>query len=507
MSAAPDLLPRDEHNRALLANVHPSDWTNPVPAGRYNLVVLGAGTAGLVSAAGAAGVGAKVALIEKNLMGGDCLNVGCVPSKALLRSAHAFSEVNDAGRFGVEVPGGTRVDFGAVMERMREVRARISPLDSAERFRDELGIDVFFGAGRFVANDQIEVEGQRLEFARAVIATGARALGPPIPGLAEAGYLTNETVFELTELPRRLLVVGGGPIGCELSQAFRRFGSEVTLVEMGPQFLPREDPDAAQTLLEAFRNDGIDVRCSTKLVAVEGSGDEKRATLEGPDGTQQTLAADAILIGVGRAPNVDGIGLQDAGVVYEPSGVEVDDRLRTTNRRIYACGDVCMKHKFTHAADFAARAVIQNALFFGREKLSSLQVPWCTYTDPEIAHVGLYAREAAEQGIEIDTYLQEFADIDRAIAEGAEQGFVKIHTRKGKDEIVGATIVNRHAGEMISEISVAMAAGMGLGRLAKVIHPYPTQAEAIRKLGDAYNRTRLTPTVARLFERILAWRR
>jgi pyruvate/2-oxoglutarate dehydrogenase complex dihydrolipoamide dehydrogenase (E3) component len=465
-----------------------------------------------VTAAGAAGLGARVALVERHLMGGDCLNVGCVPSKALLRSAHAMAEVRDAGRLGVRVGEDPSIDFPAVMERMRELRARISALDSATRFQHELGVDVFLGEARFGGGDIVEVGDQRLRFARAVIASGARAIVPPIPGLAEAGFLTNETVFELTELPRRLLVLGGGPIGCELAQAFRRFGSEVTLVEMASQFLGREDPDAAAVLRASLERDGVDLRLDTSLVRVEsdpagGRGGEKRAVLERA-GESQTLVADAILVGVGRAPNIEGLGLDAVGVASERSGVVVDDRLRTTNRRIYACGDVCMAYKFTHAADFAARTVIQNALFFGRNKLSTLTIPWCTYTDPEIAHVGLYEHEAAARGIEVDSYVQEFAHIDRAIAEGVDDGgFVKIHTAKGKDRILGATIVNRHAGEMISEISVAMAAGMGLGRLASVIHPYPTQAEAIRKLGDAFNRTRLTPTVAKLFDRVLAWRR
>lgn len=502
-----DILPRDAHNEALLSNVHPPDWSNPVPDGRYNLVVIGAGTAGLVAAAGAAGVGAKVALIERHLMGGDCLNVGCIPSKALLQSAHAAASARNSARFGVRLGGEVSVDFGAVMERMREIRQRISPLDSAKRFRDELGVDVYFGDAAFTANSTVRVGDSDLQYARAVIATGARAVVPPIPGLAEAGFLTNDTVFELTELPKRLLVIGGGPIGCELAQAFQRFGSDVTIVEMAPQFLVREDPDAAAVLLDALKADGIDVRLETGLTRVEaGEADTKRAVLERA-GTTETLEVDAILVGVGRAPNVESLGLEQAGVAFESTGVQIDDQLRTTNKHIYACGDVCMQDKFTHAADFAARTVIQNALFFGRGKLSSLTIPWSTYTDPEIAHVGLYERDAAERGIEIDTYIQEFADIDRSITEGIDTGFVKIHTEKGKDRIVGATIVHPQAGDLISEISVAMAAGLGLGKLARVIHPYPTQAEAIRKIGDQFNRTRLTPTVARLFERILSWRR
>jgi pyruvate/2-oxoglutarate dehydrogenase complex dihydrolipoamide dehydrogenase (E3) component len=504
------LQPLDEHNRALLENVHPPHWINPTPDGRYNLVVIGAGTAGLVSAAGAAGLGARVALVERALMGGDCLNVGCVPSKTLLRSAKLMGELRDAARLGVRVPDGAAADFPAVMERVRRVRAGISPHDSARRFRDELGVDVFLGDARFVGSRAVEVAGTTLTFSRAVIATGARALVPPIEGLVETGFLTNETVFSLTELPSRLAVVGGGPIGCELAQAFRRLGAEVTILEMGRQFLPREDPDAAGLLRASLERDGVAIRLECRLTRVASTGAGKELTFE-HNGSSETLVADEILVGVGRAPNVEGLGLEDAGIRADRQGVAVDDFLRTTNPRVYAAGDVCMAHKFTHAADFAARTVVQNALFsfgpFGRKRLSALTIPWCTYTDPEIAHVGLSEREAAERGIAIDTFVRQLADVDRARTDGEEDGFVKLHVRKGSDRILGGTVVARHAGELLGEVAVAMAAGLGLGRLASVIHPYPTQAEAIRQLGDAYNRTRLTPGVKRIFERILAWRR
>jgi len=491
-AAESEFLPRDRHNELLQSQVHPRDWENPQPASRYHLVVIGAGTAGLVTAAGAAGLGAKVALVERRWMGGDCLNVGCVPSKSLLRSAHAVGELRRAAELGVRVPPGAEVDFAAVMERMRAIRARIGTNDSVQRFRDELGVDVFLGQARFASDDAVEVDGKTLRFKKAVIATGARPWAPPIEGLEEAGYLTNESVFSLTELPRRLLVVGGGPIGCELAQAFRRFGSQVTLVELAPQFLGREDPDAARVLFESFQRDEIDVRLETTVTRVEKVGDERRVTLE-QAGKQETLSVDAILVGVGRVPNVEGLELERVGVETTRHGVVVNDHFRTTNRCIFAAGDICLAHKFTHTADFSARAVIQNALFLGRKKLDRAAIPWCTYTTPEIAHVGLYEHDAREQGHEVETFVRELSDVDRAIAEGDEEGFVKVHVKKGSDRILGATIVARHAGEMISEISVAMAAGMGLGKLASVIHPYPTQAEAIRQLGDAYNRTRLTP--------------
>ena len=500
------LEPRDGHNEALLANVHPPDWTNPQPAGRYNLVVVGAGTAGLVSAIGAAGLGARVALIERHLMGGDCLNVGCVPSKALLRAARAAADVARAGAMGVQVPPGTRVDFGAVMDRMRRLRARISRADAAARYRD-LGVDVYLGEARFAGPDTVTVDGRTLRFTRAVIATGARATAPPIPGLAEAGYLTNETVFSLTALPRRLAVIGAGPIGCELAQAFARFGAAVTLLEVAPRILLREDADAATRVAAALARDGIRTLTGCRIHRVEAASGARRLDVEAA-GQRETIEVDAVLVGAGRAPNVEGLGLEAAGVAYDTAaGVRVDDRLRTTNRRVYAAGDVCTAYRFTHHSDFQARIVIQNALFLGRAKASALTLPRCTYTDPEVASVGLGEAEAAERGVRLRTFMQELEEVDRAILDGETEGFVKIHVREGTDRIAGATIVARHAGEMVSEITLAMAHGVGLGAIARTIHPYPTQADAIRRLGDAYNRTRLTPLVKRLFAAWLRWNR
>jgi len=458
-------------------------------------------------------------------MGGDCLNSGCVPSKAMLRSAHAVGQIRDAADVGVHVPDtAIDIDFPKIMERLRRIRSRISKVDAARRFRDELGVDVFLGDACFGGRDSIEVAGATLRFKKAVIATGARVAGatlrfkkaviatgarpfvPPIPGVEEAGYYTNESIFSLTSLPEHLVVIGGGPIGCELAQSFACFGSQVTLVEAGTQFLSREDPDAALVLRAAFERDGIDVRLDTKVVEVETDTAGKLVTIES-DGKQEVLRASAILIGAGRVPNTENLGLETAGVEFDARGVVVDDYLRTSNKRIFAAGDICMSTKFTHAADFAARAVVQNALFVPSKKLSSLTIPWCTYTQPEIAHVGLYERDASRAGIEIDTFVREFSDVDRAIAEGDEGGFVKIHVQKGGDKIVGATIVARHAGDLISEISVAMAGSVGLSKLASVIHPYPTQAEAIRQIGDAYNRTKLTPVAARVLRSFFSWMR
>ncbi len=500
------LNPLDVHNRKLRDHVHPPQWTNPTPGGRYNLVVIGAGTAGLVTAAGAAGLGAKVALVERSLMGGDCLNVGCVPSKALIRCARAYAEARDAGEYGVSISGDVSVDFPAVMERMRRLRSNIAPHDSAKRF-SELGIDVFIGQAQFAKPGEVHVGDRVLKYARAVIATGARAADLPIPGLAEAGYLTNETVFSLTELPPRLAVIGAGPIGCEMAQSFARFGSQVTLIEATGQILPREDQDAAERVRASLERDGVRIVCGGKAADISRDGEERVITLD-CDGQKHEVRCDQILVGVGRAPNVEGLNLEAVGVDYDRrEGVKVDDRLRTSNRRIYAAGDVCSRFKFTHTADAMARIVIQNALFFGRAKVSDLVIPWCTYTDPEIAHVGLYADEAREQGIDLQTFTIELSNVDRAILDGEDEGLLKVHVKKGSDKIVGATLVASHAGDMISELTLAMTAGVGLGALAKTIHPYPTQAEVIKKAADAYSRTRLTPTVKKLFEKILAWRR
>ena len=507
MSVSSFALPEDGYNQSLVANVHPRDWTNPKPASSYNLVVLGGGTAGLITAAGAAGLGAKVALIEREHLGGDCLNIGCVPSKALIRAARAYADVRDAGQYGVEVPEGVRVNFPAVMERMRRLRAEISPNDSAARYRDELGVDVFLGDGRFVDSDTVEVDGKQLRFRRAVIATGARATPLPIPGLTESDYLTNETVFSLTELPKRLAVIGAGPIGCELAQTFARFGSQVTLLEVMPQILIREDKDAAALIQAALIRDGVSLVLGCNIKGLTQDGQDKVLNIE-TDGESQEVHVDEVLLGVGRAPNVEGLNLETVGVAFDTKqGVKVDDRLQTTNPRIYAAGDICSPYKFTHTADALARIVIQNTLFLGRAKSSTLTIPWCTYTDPEIAHVGLYEHEAEKQGFAIQTFTQELQYVDRAILESETAGFVKIHTKAGSDAIVGATIVARHAGEMISEITLAMVGGLGLGTLARTIHAYPTQAEAIKRAADAYNRTRLTPRVKSLFTKWLAWTR
>ncbi len=506
MEQKPLILPQDEYNTTLLNNVHPAGWKNPEPAECYNLVVLGAGTAGLVCAAGAAGLGAKVALIEQHLMGGDCLNTGCVPSKGLVRAGRAAHAVKAAGVFGIHC-GPVSIDFGAAMERMRSVRAGISSQDSAQRFSKELGIDVFLGSGKFAGRDRIEVDGRVLTFKKAAICTGERAAAPPIPGIEETGYLTNENVFWLTEAPARLLVIGGGPIGCELSQAFARMGSDVTVVEIADRLLSREDADAAEIVQQSMLRDNVELVLNANILKVEKRGADKVIFVE-QQGAIRELAVDEILVGVGRAPNVAGLNLEAAGVAYDlRRGVIVNDMLQTSNPRVYAAGDICSPYKFTHTADAMARILIANALFKGRQKTSSLVVPWCTYTDPEVAHVGMYEKDAEDLGIPVLTLTVPFADLDRALLDNETEGFARVHLRKGTDKVLGATIVAHHAGEMINELSLAITAGLGLSAIGRTIHPYPTQAEAVKKLADLYNRRRLTPFVKKLFTAWLTWQR
>jgi len=508
------VLPDDEHNRQLVNNVHPPDWVNPDPTGTYNIVVIGAGTAGLVTAVIAAAVGAKVALIEKHLMGGDCLNVGCVPSKGVIRAARAWADVRHADEFGVHIPPGVKYNFGAAMARMRKLRARISHTDSVHRYKG-LGVDVYIGTARFAGPDTVAVEGpagnRTLKFAKAAICSGARASAAPTPGLEEAGYLTNETVFWLTELPKRLGVIGAGPIGCELAQAFARFGSQVHLIEALHGIMPNEDRDAAEIVHESMLRDGVKLLCCGKDLKVNKTDNGKRLAVDS-HGQHYDITVDEILVGVGRTPNVEGLGLETVGVEYDKTGVKVNDRLQTTNPRIYAAGDICSRYKFTHAADAMAQIVIQNVLFphpFGLAYASvdSLIMPWCTYTEPEVAHVGMYEEDAKAKGIEVDTFTFKLDEVDRAILDGEDEGFARVHVKKGTDQILGATIVAAHAGDMISEFTVLMKAGLGLKTITGTIHPYPTQAEVVKKVANAWRKTTFTPRAKNILSKWFAWTR
>lgn len=495
----------DPHDQRLIENVRAPGRVNPKPAGKYNLVVIGGGTAGLVSAAGAAGLGAKVALVERNLLGGDCLNVGCVPSKGLIRAARAVHDARNSGEFGIQLVNEPQFNFAEAMTRMRRLRAAISEHDSVERFT-KLGVDVFIGDGRFVASNAIEVDDTRLEYNRAVIATGARPSELPIPGLREGGFYTNETLFTLTELPRRLAVIGAGPVGCELGQTFQRFGSEVTMMTDGADILPKEDRDAAAVVRRQLEKDSVRVIAGAKIQRAETKAGGKVLFVD-VDDRHAEVACDAILVAVGRTPNLEKLGLDAAGIRYSTRGVEVDQRLRTTNAQVYAAGDVCSRYPFTHAADAMARIVIANALFFARRKASDLIIPWCTYTDPEIAHVGYYEKDAKAAGFDVATITESLDHVDRALLDGESEGFARVHYDRKTSKILGGTIVARHAGEMIGELTLAMTAKQNIGVLSSTIHAYPTQVEALRKIGDAYMRSRLTPTVKKIFMKWLEWRR
>jgi pyruvate/2-oxoglutarate dehydrogenase complex dihydrolipoamide dehydrogenase (E3) component len=503
------LPPDDRFNRKWVNRVRPEDWKNPTPAKIYNLVVIGAGTAGIVAATRAAHFGAKVALIEKSFLGGICLNVGCIPSKALGRAARHCADIRHSAALGIR--GNLKledfqVDFGGVMERMRRIRSQVAGNISTERFSD-LGIDLFFGEAQFSDENTIRVGSSTLRFKKALIATGSRPRHPKIEGLNETNFMTHETVFNLTTLPKRLMVVGGGPLGCELAQAFQRFGSNVTIVQRTPLFLPFEERDAAQLLAESFARDKMEVRLNTTVDKIMNKDGHKTIHLRNQNRLEE-IPFDDILTGIGRSPNIEGLNLEAAGVHCDlDHGIKVDDRLRTTNSNVFAAGDVCSEYQFTHTAIAAAKIVVHNALFLGKKKFSDLAIPWCTYTDPEIAHIGVYVRQARAKGLPIKSYTIPMHQVDRAVIDGEDRGFVKIHVREGTDKILGATIVARHAGEMINEISLAMVAGLRLREIEKVIHSYPTQAEAIHKAADACDRARLQPLKEKLIQTWLKFSR
>jgi pyruvate/2-oxoglutarate dehydrogenase complex dihydrolipoamide dehydrogenase (E3) component len=483
---------KESGNSARTKNLRTGSSRNPSSAEQYDFLIVGAGPAGLLAARRAATHGVRVALIERNLLGGECLNTGCIPSKTIIRASRLYADMRNAENFGGRVPGNINVDFPFLMERIKRVRTRIGNQSFSDTRLALLGIDIHWGDARFVPPLGVRVNGQTLHFRKALIATGSRPIVPPIPGLKEAGFLTNENVFDLTELPRRLLVMGGGPQGCELAQAFCRLGSQVIIVQDEPMFLGNEERDAAQVLSEALARDGIEIHLNTQAINVRVEGGQKLIDLVG-EGDKFTVTTDQILVGVGHTPNVETLNLETVGVKYDTkTGIRIDDFLRTTNPNIYAAGDVCFEHTFTHIEDASAGIVVQNALFHGRKRLSELTIPWCTYTDPEIAHVGMYVREAQAKGIAVDTSTVLMHDVHRAIADGEEDGFVKISVKHGTDKILGATVVARHAGEMINDITLAITSGIGLRGLAKVIHAYPTQAQAIKIAADVFSRSHLT---------------
>lgn len=474
--------------------------------GKYNVVVIGAGTAGLVTAAGTAGLGGRVALVESHKMGGDCLNFGCVPSKGLIASAKLIQHIRNAPSLGLGRME-PQFSFEDVFASMRKRRARIEPNDSAERF-EGLGVDVFLGRARFVSPHEVDVDGTRLEARNFVIATGSRAAVPPVPGVEDISYYTNETIFdEMPSAPESLLIVGAGPIGCELSQVMNRLGVRVTLVETGERILPRDDTDAAEVVQARLREEGVRVLTNSRVTKLEKKSGNTTATIEGAQGTE-TLTTEAVLLAAGRTPNVEGLDLGAAGVKYDRRGVEVDASLATSQPHIFACGDIVGPYRFTHTADYQARLVVRNILIpWPRAKGDYRWVPWTTYTDPELAQVGLSEDRAKKEGVPHSVYRFDWSELDRAITEGETLGFVKVLTPPGKDQILGATVVGVHAGDVLHELVVAAKHGIGLAKLSSTIHAYPTLSQSVQRVADIYQRGRLTPTVAKIFRWLYRIRR
>lgn len=466
----PSIAPIDRANEQTISTGHPPDWVPPEPEAIYDLVVIGAGPAGLTAALTAAATGKRsVALVERNLMGGTCVNFGCTPSKALIRAARALHQAHDGMKFGYRLTSAPSVDFAAVMTRVREMRAATSAAD-AVTVASDAGVHVFFGDARFASAEAVEVNGHRLAFRKAILATGSGPVGPGVPGLDD--YLTNETVFELSELPGRLVCVGGGTVNCELAQSFRRLGSEVDLIGRADRLLPDEMPAASALVAERLMAEGVRLHLRARVTSADAR--RKRVTLE----NGQVLSYDTVLVAAGRAVHVDGFGLEAAGVAFDARGVKVDDQLRTTNANVYACGDVALPQKYTHAAIATGGLATANALDGAGRSVAKLVIPRCTYTDPEIAHVGLTPAEAEAAGRPVCTYELAMSNVERARIDGETDGFVALHVRDGV--IVGATLASAHAGESLPLLTAAVMQTMTPRALAAVIHSYPTQAEAVQ---------------------------
>jgi len=470
----------------------------------YNLVVIGAGAAGLVSSYIGATVKARVALIEKHKMGGDCLNTGCVPSKALIRTARLLAEARDSRRYGIRRMQ-AEVDFGEVMARVHESIRKIEPHDSPERYRG-MGVDVFQGAATLVSPWEVEVNGKRLSARAIVLATGAEPLVPDLPGLDRTDYLTSDTLWDLNELPERLVVLGGGPIGCELAQAFARLGSRVTVVEMGEQLLPREDREVGHMLAEQLFAEDLDIACQHRALRIENG----RILVCEHEDNEVRLEFDRLLVALGRKTRVQGYGLENIGVRLSPEGrIEADALQRTNFPNIYVCGDAAGPYQFTHVAAHQAWTAAVNALIspFWSFRTDYRVIPWVTFTDPEVARVGLSEREAAEREIVVEVTTYGLDDLDRAIADGDNHGLVKVLTEPGKDRILGATIIGRHAGEMLPEFVLAMKHNLGLNKILGTIHVYPTWSEANKYAAGEWKKANKPEAALRWAERFFRWRR
>lgn len=470
----------------------------------YHLIVIGAGSGGLVAAAGAAGLGAKVALIEKDKMGGDCLNTGCVPSKAIIRTAKLAHDARTAQRFGLDAMEPS-VSLAKVMASVREVQAKLEYMDSVERF-EKLGVTVHRGSFAFHSPHEISDGERTLSAKRFVIATGSRPTLPPLPGLDQITPLTSDTVWDLEELPRRLVVLGGGPIGTELAQVFARLGSQVTMIQRSEHILHREDPDIARLVQERFRKEGITIHTSWEAKEVRQDSGQGSIVIQNPQQGEQSVAFDQLLVALGRTPNVEGLALGKAGVMYSQRGIQVDDYLRSSRKHIYSCGDVIGSYQFTHTADFQARLILRNALFPGQSKLDQRIIPWCTFSEPEVARVGLNETQAKAQNIPHDVYGYELSGLDRAVCDRESEGLIKVITAKGSDRILGVTLAGSHAGDCLHELVLAMKYKIGLKKIASMIHVYPTLAEVSKRAADSYQRSRLSPQFQRLLRRYFQWR-
>ena len=480
-----ELLPDDVHNERTISQGHPPNWQNP-RGGDYDLVVIGGGPAGLIAADVAAAAGHHVAMTERRLTGGTCVHFGCTPSKALIRCTRAVHEARRGTDFGFGLSSPPHVDFSKVMERVRRIRSMSSALDAVQVAADA-GVHVYLGQTTFVKPNAVTVDGRELRFKKAVIATGTRPEAPALDGLNESEYLTNETVFSLTELPRKLVVFGGGPLGSELAQAFRRLDSEVDLVHSRNSLLTKDEPEAGEVLRRQFEREGIGLHCGFRAVRAANG----RLTIEG-NAEMRQLEYDKILMGIGRKANVEDLGLEAANIRVRDGGVEDDENLRTNNPNVYAAGDVAFPEKYTHAARATARLCVANALDGANRTARDLVIPHCTYTDPEVATVGLTPVRAAEQGIVLETHRLELAKVERAFIDGEEEGFAALYTRKSSPEIVGATLVAAHAGEMISELTLAITNKLTMQALAETVHCYPTQAEVFQRIALSYKPARMT---------------
>ena len=494
-------LSNNPHDQRMLALVRPATWTAAPTSDVYDLIAVGGGTGGLVAASGAGLLGARTALIEGDLLGGDCLVHGCVPSKALLHAAAVAHEVRHAQDWGIHATI-EQIDFAQVMAKLRRIRADIARDDAAEVLAQRK-VDVVFGRARFTGPDRLTVGDRELRFKRAVIATGAKPRMPDTPGLAEYA-MTNEQVFDLDTLPRRLLIIGGGPIGCELGQAFARFGSQVTLIQRQSRLLPVDDPDAAAVLLDSVQADGVDVQLETEVVRVGPAREGYEATLQRA-GVETQWTGDKILVAAGRVANTQDLGLDAAGVSYDRHGIAVDRWQRTSNRRIYAVGDVAQGPNFTHAAYAQGATSVYSALlpFVARTPRSPMS--WVTFTDPEVAHVGLRWSELQALGDRIQTITLGMDHNDRARTDGDARGYGRLHIKRGTDKLLAATFVGRHAGELIGEIAVLMTANKGLTTILDTVHPYPTKSWLTMYLANEHSLQRLTPTVKTWLQRWFRW--